>query len=156
MIRRPPRSTLFPYTRSSDLSVHAVGDAVREERVLDDARLGVRAVQHPDIGKTQSAALQRLHLLGQPVRLVAVALRLVYSHRLAVARGGPQVLAEALLVVGDERVRRGEDVTVRAVVLLETDDVLDVEVALEFGHVADIRSAEGIDGLVVVAHGEHD
>src|SRR5712664_2127035 len=108
------------------------------------------------ISATQSAALQGLHLLGQPVRLVAVALRFVYAHRLAVSGGGPQVLAEALLVVGDERVRRGEDVTVRAVVLLEADDVLDMEVALEFGHVADIRSAEGIDGLIVIADGEHD
>src|SRR5882762_3836628 len=125
MIRRPPRSTLFPYT----------------------TLFRSRAVEHPDIGKTQPAAFQRLHFLGEPARLVAVALRLVDAHRFALPGGGPQVLAEALLVVGDERVGRCEDVRVRAVVLLEADHVLDAEIALEFGHVADVRPAKPVNGL---------
>src|SRR2546429_7190122 len=38
MIRRPPRSTLFPYTRSSDLKIAAVGRDVQAPagaRVID-------------------------------------------------------------------------------------------------------------------------
>ncbi len=124
--------------------------------MFDHPRLRIRAVQHPDIGETQSAALEGLYFLGEPARLVAVALRLVDAHRLAVPGGGPQVLAEALLVVDDERVGRGEDEPVRAVVLLEAYDVLDAEIALEFGHVADVRPAKPVNGLIVVADREHD
>src|SRR3989454_12479940 len=45
MIRRPPRSTLFPYTRSSDLERTRALDRLAE-RVMDDAvRLAVRPGQ---------------------------------------------------------------------------------------------------------------
>ena len=44
----------------------------------------------------------------------------------------------------------------RAVVLLETNQVLYLEVALEVGHVADIGTAKAVDRLVIVADGEHD
>src|SRR5438270_12817324 len=40
MIRRPPRSTLFPYRRSSDLDMVQV--RVRDQRVLDRELLGNR------------------------------------------------------------------------------------------------------------------
>src|SRR5437899_6465534 len=140
----------FHALEEAQAPVYAVWDAVRKKRVLDDTRLRVRAVQHPDIGKTQPAALQRLHFLGEPARLVPVALRLVDSHRLAVPRGSPQLLAEPLPVVGDERVGRCEAVRVRAVVLLEADDVLDAEIALDLGHVADMRTAISLNGLIVI------
>ena len=41
-----------------------------------------------------------------------------------------------------------------AVVLLQLDHVLDMEVAQQFLHVADVCTAEGVDGLVVVANRE--
>src|SRR6266851_1255404 len=63
--RKAPSSSALAASR-----IYAVRYAVREERVLDDARLRIRAVQHPDIGETQPAALQRLHLLDEPARLV--------------------------------------------------------------------------------------
>src|SRR5437879_4588387 len=121
-----------------------------------EAALSVRSVLLPDIGKTHPAPLQRLYFLSEPARLVSVALRLVDSHRLAVPRGGPQVLAEPLPVVGDERVGRREDEPVRAIVLLQADDVLDAEIALEFGHVADVRPAKPVNGLIVITDCEHD
>ena len=43
----------------------------------------------------------------------------------------------------------------RAIVLLQPDDVVDPELALEIAHVADLGAAEGVDGLVVVADREH-
>ena len=42
----------------------------------------------------------------------------------------------------------------RAVVLLQAHHVLHLELALEVGHVADVRAAEGVDRLVVVADRE--
>ena len=44
MIRRPPRSTLFPTRRSSDLrwlAAHVVGDAVDAAHFVDDAAFGL-------------------------------------------------------------------------------------------------------------------
>jgi hypothetical protein len=45
---------------------------------------------------------------------------------------------------------------VRAVVLLQAHDLLHLEVTLEVGHVADVRAAERVDRLVVVAHREDE
>ncbi len=64
-------------------------------------------------------------------------------------------LPRRLAVVGDQRVGAVEDVAVRAVVLLQLDQVLDLEFALEGRHVADIGAAERVDALVVVADREH-
>src|SRR3712207_8348163 len=52
MIRRPPRSTLFPYTRSSDLVVPLHGEL---ERVLGKTlrahQVGPRLVQHLEVAR---------------------------------------------------------------------------------------------------------
>ena len=81
------------------------------------------------------------------------------AHGLALALAGPQVLAEARLVVADQRVGGVEDVPVRPVVLLELDQldrlVRRAEIALELLHVGDLRAAERVDRLVVVADREH-
>src|SRR5260370_5349366 len=56
MIRRPPRSTLFPYTRSSDLDRHSVA--------LTDTSMSACATSSPDGTKWQGVALN-----GSPVTL---------------------------------------------------------------------------------------
>ena len=68
---------------------------------------------------------------------------------------GAQVLAQALLVVADELIGRIKDVAEAAVVLLQLDLMLHVELAHEIGHVAHTGATEGVDALVVVAHGQH-
>ena len=145
----------FHALEKAQAAVDAVGNAGREQRMLQNARLRVGAVEHADLAPRQAIAMERLDFLGQPVGLVAVGLRLVDAQRLAVPGGGPQVLAQALPVVGNQRVGRIQNVAVRAIVLLQADHVLDVEVALEIGHVADVRAAERVDGLVVVADREY-
>ena len=68
---------------------------------------------------------------------------------------GAQVLAQALGVAVDQVVGGVQDVAEAAVVLLQLDDLVDLELALEVGHVAHQRAAEAVDALVVVAHREH-
>jgi hypothetical protein len=65
--------------------------------------------------------------------------------------GREQLLVLAVEVVGDDRVRRIEDVLGRAVVLLEQDHLGVGEVALELDDVADVGAAERVDRLVGVA-----
>ena len=135
--------------------IDAIRDAGAKERVLEDARLRVRAVEESHAGERRALAVQRFRFLDDEARLVVVVGRGVDAQRLALAFRGPEVLAEPRLVVRDDRVGRVEDVALRAVVLLELHHVRDSEVAHQLVHVADFGAAEAVDGLVVVAHREH-
>ena len=66
--------------------------------------------------------------------------------------GGPQLLGATVGVAFDDRIRRGEDVLCGTVVLLQQDRVGVRVVLLEVRNIADIRAAEGVDGLVGVTH----
>ncbi|OFA01931.1 hypothetical protein DUGA2_38570 [Duganella sp. HH101] len=122
--------------------------------MLDHARLRVGAVQHGDLAAGGAVGDQALGFLDDPLRLGQVGAGFVHAHLFAVAGVGAQVLAQALAVVGDQHVGGVEDVAVRAVVLLQLDQVLHLELALEGAHIADVGAAEGVDALVVVADGE--
>ncbi len=135
-------------------AIHAIGQAGIEQGVLQRARLGVAAVEQGDLGAGVAVALQGLDLLDDPARLLAVGERFKNPDRLTAAGLGPQVLAEARRVVLDDGIGGVEDVAVGAVVLLEADQVLHLELALEVAHVADVGAAEGVDALVVVTDTE--
>ena len=71
------------------------------------------------------------------------------------AGGGPQLLGATVGVAFNDRVRRGEDVLRGTVVLFQQDRVGVRVVLLEVRNIADIRAAEGVDGLVgVTDHGQ--
>ena len=76
----------------------------------------------------------------------------VADHLLAVALVGPQALVAPIRVAGDHRVGRREDALGGAVVLLQQDRAGVGEVLLELDDVADAGAAEGVDGLVGIAH----
>jgi hypothetical protein len=76
------------------------------------------------------------------------------ADRIAFAELAPEVLRLALAVLRDDGVRRAQDRVRRAVVLLQGDLLGPAEVALELHDVADIRPAEGVDGLIGIADGE--
>ena len=135
-------------------AIDAIRNARREQGMFQHPRLRVRAVQDRHVLVARAIAREALDFLDDPARLVHVGLALEHADRLARAGRGPQVLAKAIGVVGDQRVGRVEDISVRAVVLLEADHLLDLEVPLEVGHVAHVRAAECIDRLVVVADRE--
>src|SRR5690606_27899141 len=78
-----------------------------------------------------------------------------HPYWLTVAMLGPKILAQPRCVVGDERIGRVQNVAIGTVVLFQPDHIAVGIVALEVGHVADVGSAECIDGLVVVAHSEY-
>ena len=99
--------------------------------------------------------MQGLRFLDQPLRLGEVAGGLEDTHQFAGAGLGAQVLAEPAAVVADQGIGAVQDVAEAAVVLLQLDDLLDAVLALEVRHIADPRTAEGVDALVVVTHREH-
>ena len=134
----------------------AVGQADGQEAVLEGAHLVRGADEDGDaVGADRvdpaGAAGQRLDLLADPARLLLAVPVADQADLLALGDVGPERLAEAALVGGDDAGGGGEDVRGRAVVLLEADDLRAGEVLLEAQDVADLGAAPAVDRLVVVA-----
>ena len=144
----------FGALKKAQAAVHAVSDAGVEERGFHHPALGVAAVEHGDFLVVHALAVQLADFVDHPLRLGVVAGGLEHPHRLARARVGAQVFAQTLAVVRNQVVGRVQDVAAAAVVLLELDLVLHTELANEVGHVAHARAAEGVNALVVIAHGK--
>src|SRR5207248_5700426 len=70
---------------------------------------------------------------------------------LAVDILGAQRLAETAFIVRDQMRGGGEDVTCRAVIAFEADDLGAGKIVLEAQDVVDLRAAPAIDRLVIVA-----
>src|SRR5207237_8417380 len=70
---------------------------------------------------------------------------------LAGASRGAQRLAETAFIVRDQMRGGGEDVTCRAVIAFEADDLGAGKIVLEAQDVVDLRAAPAIDRLVIVA-----
>src|SRR2546427_6727230 len=65
MIRRPPRSTLFPYTtlfRSSDFAKYALGAARLDPNIFRQTEVGARSEEHTSELQSQSNLVCRLLL----------------------------------------------------------------------------------------------
>ena len=134
----------------------AAHDLVRhartQEHVLEDAALGVGAVEERHVVVADARAVQLLDLRADPAALVALVGGLVGLHELAVAPGGVEALRLAARVVRHHGVRGVQDVARGAVVLLELDHLGVRVVLLEVEDVLDVGAAPGVDGLVVIAH----
>ena len=136
-------------------TVHAVRHARVEQGGLDHPALRVAAVEHRHFALGHIFPRELLHLVHHPLRLGEIAGGFKHPHRLTRARVRAQVLAQPVAVVGNQLVGRVQDVAHAAVVLLQLDLVLHAELPNEVGHVAHARAAEGVNALVIVAHGKH-
>ena len=133
-------------------AVDAVGNLLAQQGLFQHPRLGVGAVEDGDLAALETVLAQRrLDRLDYVARLVVLVEGGVQADRLAVAAVGPQLLAEAPVVVGDQRVGGLEDAGGGAVVLLQADQLGIGEVATELLDVLDLGAAPAVDRLVVVA-----
>ena len=134
-----------------DAADDGIGDIGVDQLLFEGPRERVQAVEDryvstgcsrvdeaPDEGGDLSCLLQ---LVQEPVD----------AHRIPAGVLGPEVLGFALEVPGDQRIGRGENVSCRAVVLFQQDDLRSGVVLLEVQDVVDIRAAPVIDRLVGVA-----
>src|SRR5690349_5196070 len=128
-----------------------VGQADRDEALLELAGLELGADEDGDVVEREAAALHGLDVLADAARLLRAVPDADDLDLLAVAFVGPERLAEATGIVGDEAVRGGEDVRGGAIVLLQADNFCAWEIFLEAQDVGDLGPAPGIDRLVVVA-----
>ena len=113
----------FLALEEAQAAIDLVRNAAAEQFVLEHARLGVRAIEERDLVAADAFAHQFADFVDDEARLVEVGPALEGADRLAGAGVGPQVLAQPLAVVPDQRVGGSEDIAVRAVVLFQADDV---------------------------------
>ena len=137
----------------SNAADQPVGNATSGQHVFEGARLCVGAVEHREVGVTPVLRLaQALDLIGDELGLLDLVVSLGRDHLLAPGALGPQALGGALGIAADDAVGGVQDGLAGAVVLLEVHDMGVGVVLAELEDVADVGSAEAIDGLVVVAH----
>ena len=99
-----------------------VGEADGDEALLELAGLELGADEDRGIVERAAAALVRLDLLADAARFLGAVPHADDLDPVALVDLGPQRLAEAAGVVGDEAGGGGEDVRGRAVILFEPDD----------------------------------
>ena len=96
--------------------------------------------------------MQLLDLAGNPAALVALVARLEGLDLLAIALGRKQALVLALRVMAHHGVGGTQDMTSRAVVLLQLNGLAVFKVLLKVQDIGDVGTTPAINGLVVVAH----
>ena len=132
---------------------HAVGQAGTHEHVLEGSGLRVGAVEDCDVTGLHAVLIGKaVNFAGDVACLGVLGFGNVTDDLRARTGGGPQLLGATVGVAFDDRVRRGEDVLCGTVVLLQQDRVGVRVVLLEVRNIADVRAAEGVDGLVGVTH----
>ena len=136
-------------------TIHAIRQTGRKQCMFNHARLRIRAVQNSDFAAQGTFCHQTLDLLNEPLRLLQITAGFKNTHRLTMPGVGPQILAQTFAVMRDEDIGGVQNVAMRAIVLLELDQILHLEFALEGAHVANVRAAKGINTLVIIAHSKH-
>ena len=126
----------------------AVGHPLALEGLLQGVGLGVVAVEHCTVAEPPGLP----DLPGHKGSLVVLVRRLVDRDGAAGVVVGPELLALAAPVVGDDAVGRLQNGLGGAVVLLQPDDLCALEPLLEAQNVLDGGAPEAVDALVVVAH----
>ena len=129
-------------------AVHAVRHARRQKRLFEHARLCIGAVEDCDLAPHPPARHPLTDAVGDELRLVALVEGRVEADRLAARTAGPQLLAEAAGVVGDQAVGGFENDRGGAVVLLEPEKLRLRVIAAELLQVLDLCAAPAVYGVM--------
>ena len=142
----------FSPLEKSQAAIHPVRDASRKEGMLEHTRLRIRAIEDGHVVAQPALGNQAAGLLDQPLCFLTIAHRLENPYRLAGTGVGPEFLAQAAAVATDQLIGAFENVGMRAVVLLELDQIGHAKLMLEGRHIAHVCPPKCIDRLVVIAH----
>ena len=145
----------FLALEKAQAAINPIRHAGGEQSMFDNPRLRVGAIEHGDVGQRRAFAAQAAHFVDDVRRFLEIGGGLEHPQRFALGVRRPQAFAEALAVVPDQRIGGVEDIAVRAVVLFELDDFLNMEIALQVLHVRRRRAAPAVNRLVVVADCEY-
>src|SRR5579863_8496244 len=130
---------------------YAVGQAKGDEAILEFAHLERGAHQNRNLVELVALALQLLDFFADGAGLLFGVPGAGHGDLLAVDLFGAQSLAEPAFIIRDQMRGGGKDVTGRAVIALEPNDLRAGEVVLEAQDVVDLRPAPAINRLIVIA-----
>ena len=129
---------------------HPVRQSEIDEALLERAGLKPGAHQNRDVVERTPVALLGLDLLADEARLLLVVPQGRDAHARARLALGPQGLAQARAIAGDQARGGAQNVPGRAIVALEADHLGARKILLEAQDVADLGAAPAVDRLVVV------
>ncbi len=122
--------------------------------MFHNPRLRIASIQHGNVTARMAVIHQRFDFIHHPLRFEQIGSLLAYAYQFTFALLGPEVLAQPRGIVGNKRIGGIKNMAMRAIILLEPNDIAFGVIALECGHIADIGTAKRINGLVIVAHGK--
>ena len=131
---------------------HLVRNSGANEDIFQRTGGVIGAVHDRDIGIAAALIRQGVDFRSDEARLIVLIIGNVAYDLLALTVGGPQVLLAAILILGDHGIGRVENGLCRAIILFQQDRVRLGVVALEFLNITDGGPAEGINGLIGIAH----
>ena len=137
-------------------AVHAVGNARVDKPLFQHPGLGIGAVQDRGVGTRITLVDPVAKPADDKISFVPFVVCRIEPDRLAVGALGPQVLAHAVGVVGDDGIGSVEDGGRGTVILLQFHDGRVRKVALETVYVFDPRATPTVDRLVIVTDDEGD
>ena len=122
-------------------------------RLFQRAALRIGAVHHRHIAQPKRAAAhQPFNLIQHIGRLFRLVIGLIDGHGRALAVLGVQPFGRAIAVVGDHRVRHIQNRLRAAVILLQQHHARLRIILTKAHHIAIVRAAKAVDGLILVAH----
>ena len=131
---------------------HLVRNSGADKDIFQRTGGVIGAVHDRDIGIAAALIRQGVDFRGDEPRLIVLIIGNIAYDLLALTVGGPQVLLAAVLIFCNNGIGRVENGLCGAIVLLQQDGVRLRVVALEFLNIADGGPAEGINGLIGIAH----
>ena len=131
---------------------HLVRNSGADEDIFQRTGGIIGAVHDRDIGIAAPLIRQGINLGGDEPRLIVLVIGNVAHDLLAFTVGRPQVLLASVLIFSNNGVGRIENGLGGAIILFQQDRVRLWVVALEFLNIADGGPAEGINGLIGIAH----
>src|SRR4028119_1702658 len=134
-----------------DATNDLVRHALTHEHVLQRPALRVRPVEDRYVPQGSSRIHETQDLRDHKSSLRVVVSRRKHPDALALLPGRPQLLHLTRSIVRHHRVRRVQDRLRRAIVLLQPDNLRLRIVPLEVQDVADVRSAEAVYRLIIIA-----
>lgn len=121
------------------------------ERFFDDTGLRVGSIEHRKPAKIFPTRFQITDLLANPGRFFAFVARAIQPNQFSRPLLRPKRLILSVGIKRDDLVRRIQNVSRRAVVLLQLDNPCIRKILFKIENVANVRAAPAVNRLVVIA-----
>ncbi len=136
-------------------AIDSIWQILLQQRLFQHARLSIAAIKNGAFDQCAARVLPHFDAINDETRFIKLVERAIQGDRLAFHAVRPQVLAETIAVMGDQRIRGVEDSRGGSVILLQTDGFHLLKITQEMLNVLNLRAAPTINGLIIIADDHH-